>query len=139
MFRFLPPPPRFTLPPPPMFSLDWKILLQLTCSSIRKQQITNPYLILVSCVIFFLIAILLTLLFVWIQSNRLKTLSNNYKSEPISTGSISSSRFYETISSQHTGIYLESINTSATTLSTDPNSSLCHRMSSSLYYEILDI
>ncbi len=73
MFR-LPPPPRFILPPPPMLPTDIfnsKTFLQLTCSSIRthSQQI-NPQLILISCIIFFIIAIFLTLLFICFQSCR---------------------------------------------------------------------
>jgi len=141
MLRLLPP-PQFTLPPPPMFPsdiFDSKILLQLTCSSIRQQQI-NPPSILISCIIFFLIAIILTLLFISIQFYcRKKTSTNNLHSKPTST--ICNSRSYETISS---GVYLESINTSATTLSTNPSSIISnyyHRISSPppSYYDILPI
>lgn len=120
MFR-LPPPPRFTLPPPPMLSTDVlnsKTLLQLTCSSIRpdRQQI-NPQLLLISCFMFFIIAIFLTLAFIWLQSyRRQRTFIHTLDSKNLS---ICSSHSYETISS---GIYLESINTSATTLSFHPDS-----------------
>ena len=138
----LPPPPRFILPPPPMFSSDIfhsKILLRLTCSSIRQQQIINPRLVIISCTTFFIISILLTLFYIWIQSNRhrQKSLLNNSKNV-----SICSTRSYETISSRHTGIYLESINTSATTLSTNPSHTICihcQRIYSPLpYYYTID-
>jgi hypothetical protein len=137
MFR-LPPPPRFTLPPPPMLSadvFDTKLLFRLTCSSIRQDQykkLTNPRLILISCITFLIIAMLFTLVFVLIQSyRRRKSLSNNDKlkaSPPVIPSnhlSMSSSRSYETISSAHTGIYVESIDTSATTLSTNPSNIIC--------------
>ncbi len=125
IFR-LPPPPRFTLPPPlmlPFDMLDSKILLQLTCSSIRpQQQQINPQLFLLSCFTFFLVTILLTLSFLWIQSYRSPKTQLTSKLPP------HSHRSYETISS---GFYLESINTSATTLSTDPNTILYDEILSS--------
>ena len=70
----LPPPPKFILPPPPMLPRDVfnsKTLLQLTCTSIRSnpQQI-NPHSILISCIIFFIIVILITLSFTCFQTYR---------------------------------------------------------------------
>jgi hypothetical protein len=120
----------------PTAALDSKILLRLTCSSIPQQQQINPQLILISCFMFFIIAIFLTLSFIWIQSyHRQKPFTNNLASKIPKDLSICSSRSYETISS---GIYLESINTSATTLSTNPNSIIHHQISSPpLYHEIL--
>lgn len=152
----LPPPPRFVLPPPPMPGsdlFDLNLLTQLTCSSIRQrhQQITNPRLILISCLTFLILALLLTLLVIVIQFSRQRnaaTHSNKSKPSPPNATSVASSRSYETISSQHTGIYLESIDTSATTYSTDPSQHVClqcqhDREQSSIspppYYHTLDI
>jgi hypothetical protein len=157
----LPPPPRFVLPPPPMqlFDVfDTKLLAQLTCSSIRQQQhhlLTNPRLILISSLIFLFIAVLLTVLVIIVQVYRQRKSSSltSLKSMPpriISSNdiSLSSSRSYETISSKHTGLYLESIDTSATTYSTDPSNIVCihcqqdREHSTALsrpYYHTLDI
>jgi hypothetical protein len=161
MFR-LPPPPRFTLPPPPMISadiFDTKLLFRLTCSSIRQQQhrqFTNSRLIVISCITFLITILLFTLSFIIIQSYRKrKTLFYDYESKPSTTVVIksnnlpmTSSRSYETISSQQTGVYVESIDTSATTYSTDPSSIVCihchqeHDYSTTSpppYYHTLDI
>jgi len=136
MFR-LSPPPRFNLPPPPMLSsdiFDTKFLFRLTCSSIRQQeqyrQIPKFRLIIISCIIFLIIILLFTLLFMIIKFYRQrKSLSYNHESKPppiqSNNFSINSSRSYETISSEHTGVYVESINTSATTYSTDPSNVIC--------------
>ena len=157
----LPPPPRFVLPPPPMPAsdlFDLKLLTQLTCSSIRQRhpQITNPRLILISCLTFLILALLLTLLVIVVQFSRQRkdsTASNKSKPPPTTAStfhaiSVASSRSYETISSRHTGIYLESTDTSATTYSTDPSQHGClhcqhDRDQSSVspppYYHTLDI
>jgi hypothetical protein len=122
MMFHLPPPPRFILPPPPTFPSE-KMLLQLTCSSIRhqQQQQIDPQLILISCFILFIIVIFLTISL----NRRQKTLTNNLNSKISRDLSIYTNRSYETISS---GIYLESVNT------TNP----CHEISSSpLYYNVL--
>ena len=163
MFR-LPPPPRFALPPPPMLSsdiFDARLLFRLTCSSIRQQQhgqITNMRLVIISCITFLIIVFLFTLLFIIIQFyRRQKSLLHNYQSKPplpptsvIKSNNLSmnNSRSYETISSLHTGVYVDSIDTSATTYSTDPSNSIClhyhqeHDYSSASpppYYHTLDI
>jgi hypothetical protein len=61
---------------------------------------------------------------------------------------MNNSRSYETISSEHTGVYVESIDTSATTYSTDPSNIVClhcqheHDYSTTSpppYYHTLDI
>ncbi|CAF4791396.1 unnamed protein product [Rotaria sp. Silwood1] len=85
----LPPPPPFTLPPPPIFPSDVfniKILPQLTCSSTRQQkQEINFHLIIISCIIFFVLSIFLTLLFICIQFyHGKKSLRNNLVSKSIS-------------------------------------------------------
>ncbi|CAF2396081.1 unnamed protein product [Rotaria sp. Silwood2] len=163
MFR-LPPPPRFTLPPPPMLSSDdninRKILFRLTCSSIRQQQhreISNLRLIIISCISFIIIILIFILLFMLIQFYcRRRSLFYKNKSKPQSTYnmksnnvSMSSSRSYETISTEHMGTYIESIDTSATTFSTDPSNVVtclyCHQerdySNASLppYYHTLEI
>ncbi len=158
MFR-LPPPPRFTLPPPPMLSsdiFDTKLLFRLSCSSIQQQnrQMPNLRLIVISCIIFLIIILLFTLLFIIIQFYRQrKSLFYNYESKSSpktlpNNSSMNSSRSYETISSKHTVGYVESIDTSATTYSTDPSHIICHHChqehdnsttSLPVYYHILDI
>ena len=156
----LPPPPRFNLPPPPMLSsdiLNAKVFFQLTCSSIRQQghypQIPKSRLIAISCITFLILILLMVLLFLIIQfCRRRRSLTNNYPSKPTSiqpnTLSTNRSRSYETISSMHTGVYVESFDTSATTYSTDPSSIVCHHchqerdystISPPPYYHTLDI
>ena len=139
----LPAPPRFTLPPPPMPPsdlFDASFLSQLTCSSIRQQQSpqqqnfqANSRLILISSGTFLVIAILLSVLVLVIQYYRQRrSLLQSLKKQPLasvgtmsSESSVSNSRSYETISSRHTGVYLESIDTSATTYSTEPSRIVC--------------
>ncbi|UJR28210.1 hypothetical protein I4U23_009460 [Adineta vaga] len=140
MFR-LPPPPRFTLPPPPMLSsdiFDTKLLFRLSCSSIQqrqrqqKQQLINSRSIMFSCIILTII-LLLILVFIMIKFHRRRKprfTSDHHNSKlssvPISitasnTLSMNTSQSYESITSGHTGFYVESINTSATTYSTNPS------------------
>ena len=160
MFR-LPPPPRFTLPPPPMPPagfFDTKFMFRPTCSSMQQHQhLTNPRLILISSITFFVIALLSTLLLVLIQLYRRRGRSSSHapskaSSTPVTTSVASTMarcRSYETISSRYTGIYLESIDTSATTYSTDPSHTIClhcqheHDHPAALipppYYHTLDI
>ncbi|CAF0818867.1 unnamed protein product [Rotaria sp. Silwood1] len=156
MFRLPPPPPRFTLPPPPMFLsddiIDRKILFQLTCSSIRQQQqyrqINNSRLIIISCISF----LIFILLFIIIQFyRRRKSLFYNYKSKPSTISNnetLSNNCSYETISTEHTGTCIQSIDTSATTISTDLHNFTClyyqqerdySNASSSPYYHTLEI
>ena len=158
----LPPPPRFNLPPPPMLSsdiFDTKILFQLTCSSIRQgkssSQIPKSRLIAIGSITFLIVILLFILLFILIKlcRRRKSSLDNSQSSKPTTIPhanprSMTSSRSYETISSQHTGVYIESIDTSATTYSTDPSNIVClhcqqeHDYSTTLpppYYHTLDI
>ncbi|CAF0761629.1 unnamed protein product [Rotaria sordida] len=125
----LPPPPRFTLPPPPMLAsdvIDRKIRFRLTCSSIRQQQhrqTTNLRLIIISCISFLIVIILLFIIIKFYRRRRSSLYDN--ESKPSNNVSISSSRSYETISTEHTSGYIESKYTSATTFSTNPNNVLC--------------
>lgn len=153
-------PPRFALPPPPMPPseiFDANLLSQLTCSSIRQQQASNPRLILISSMFFVAFALMLTLVIILIQIFRQRkhiSSSNSSKSTSISQTmtsserSISTFQSYETISSRYTGYYLESVNTSATTCSTDRSQTIClhcqqDRQPSSIspppFYHTLDI
>ncbi|CAF0753610.1 unnamed protein product [Adineta steineri] len=140
----LAPPPTFTLPPPPMFPsdiLDMKLVFRFSCSSIRQrqhqhQQIINSRSIMFSCITFLIIILLFALLFLISKFYRIpKSSSINYKSKSLSQPlpppslsnmkstnlSMNTSRSYETISSIDTGLYVNSIDTSATTYSTDPS------------------
>ena len=159
MVRLLPP-PRFNLPPPPMLSsdlFDATLSIRLTCSSIGQQehyrQIPKSRLIAISSITFLLVLLFSIFLFLIIQfCRRRKSFSNTSPSKPTSIQSnhivINHSRSYETISSAHTGVYVESIDTSATTFSTDPSSVVCHHclqerdystISLPPYYHTLDI
>ncbi|CAF1327886.1 unnamed protein product [Rotaria sordida] len=144
----LPPPPQFTLPPPPKFPsdvFDIKILLQLTCSSIQQeqQQQINLHLVIISFIIIIILAIFLTLLFIYIQFYyRRKSFKNKFVSKSITTIpkdiSIYRNYSYEAI---NYNMYLDSINSSETFLSINPNHIIynqCHQISShpSYYYTI---
>lgn len=137
----LPPPPLFTLPPPPMLPSDFihkQVLSQLTCSLIRQKPqpfrlITNPRLIVISSISFLIVILLSVLLFMCVQYyHRKRSLVNNDKSKSIrsvpdtryNNVTMYTSRSYESISSAYTGIYVESIDTTATTFSTD-QSNMC--------------
>ena len=157
----LPPPPSFNLPPPPMLSFDnfdSKLFSQpLTCSSIRQQayypQIPKSRLIAISCITSLLLLLLLLVFFLIVRfCRRRKSLPDNSPSKPTPAQphglSTNRSRSYETISSAHTGVYIESIDTSATTYSTNPSSIVCHHCheeraysttSPPPYYHTLDI
>jgi len=158
MMSQLPPPPRFILPPPPMPSsdiFDLKILSQLTCSSIRQQYqqtITSSHLILFASASVIAAILLFTITLIWFLSSRKHKQSyNNHNSKPstsidsMNDLSTCSSRSYETVSLDHTGIYLESVDTSATTCSTDTTGVICtecYRQNSLQpvpYYHILSI
>lgn len=153
----LPPPPRFNLPPPPMVSSDLfdSKFVHLTCSSIRQNrqifsQIPRSRLIAISSITFLLVFLLfiIILLMIKICRRRKISLDDSETTKPPSTV-INPSRSYETISSVHTGIYVESVDTSATTYSTDPSNTVCfhcqqeHEYSSTSlpppYYHTLDI
>lgn len=130
----LPAPPQFNLPPPPMPPsdiFDVKIISQLTCSSIRQQQqwqqtILNSRLILFTsaCVITAILLLLITIICL-LLSRKSKKSNIKHNSKPsipinsINDLTICSNRSYETVSSDRTGAYLESIDTSATTCSID--------------------
>lgn len=156
----LPPPPRFNLPPPPMLSssdiFDTKLIFQLTCSSIRQQepfqQIPKSRLIAISCISFLIIILLFVLIFLLIQFYRQRKSSSSSSKkpsvEPNTHIPINPSRSYETISSIYTGVYVDSIDTSATTYSTNPSHTIClhcnHERDVSItspppYYHTLDI
>ena len=148
MFR-LPPPPRFNLPPPPMLSsefFDPKFVFRLTCSSIRQnipdQHMSKSRLIAIGCITALIIFLLLIILLVVIQIfRRRKSFSSNDDEEklPSTPTTINPSRSYETISSQHTGIYVESIDTSATTFSTDPSSIVCQHCQQERAYSMTSL
>jgi hypothetical protein len=151
----LPPPPRFTLPPPPMPSsdvFDVKIISQLTCSSIRQQTMTSSRLILFASGSVIVAILLFTITFIWLFSSRKPKQSYvHQKSKPTTSInsmndlSTRSSRSYETVSSDHTGVYLQSVDTSATTCSTDTTGVICiecyrqHNLQPTHYYHILNI
>lgn len=136
-------PPRFNLPPPPMFPsefIDKNLIIRLTCSSIRQElyddSIPKSRLIAISCItalIFFLLFIILLIL---IQIFRRRKSLSKPPIIPSNVNTLNPSRSYETISSQHTGIYVESIDTSATTFSTDPSSIICHHCHQERDYSI---
>jgi hypothetical protein len=154
--QHLPAPPAFTLPPPPMPPLEFfdsQIFSQLSCSSIRHRPnaSSNSRLILISSIVFLIIALLFTLLLIVIQLYRQRKVPSSTSTIKTTRPgpSVPTSRSYETISSKHTGVYLESIDTSATTYSTDPSQSIClhcqqereHRIGSPPppFYHILDV
>ncbi|CAF4491503.1 unnamed protein product [Rotaria socialis] len=143
----LPPPPQFILPPPPLLPsdiLDFK-MHPLTCSSIRspRSQHIDVHMIFISCLTFLIVSILLTLLFIWIQScHRRKTLMNKFNSTTMPATQKESSFYsncsYETIDSDN---HLESIITKDTIISINRNDIMCnqyHQISSpSSYYEFI--
>jgi hypothetical protein len=153
----LPPPPQFILPPPPVPSsdiFDVKVISQLTCSSIRQhyQQSTSFHLILLTSASVIAAIILLTFtLICFISSRKPKQLQKNYHVKPVTSIdsmndlSTCSSRSYETVSSNHTGAYVQSIDTSATTCSIDTTGVICiecyhqHNFQPTPYYQILNI
>ena len=157
MMSRLPAPPQFLLPPPPMPSsdmIDLKIMSQLTCSSIRQyQQTTSNWRLFVLASGSALIAILLlTVTLIWLFSSRKRIQSKKTHFEKPATAinsindlTMCSSRSYKTISSDHTGIYVESIDTSATTCSIDTTDVRCmecyyqHVLQPTPYYHILSI
>jgi hypothetical protein len=158
MMSRLPPPPQFILPPPPMPSsdiFDLKLISQLTCSSIQqqyKQIITSSHLILFTSAGVIAAILLFTITLIWLLLSRKQKQSYNNHNSKLSTSinsmndlSTCSSRSYETVSSDHTGVYLESVDTSATTCSTDTTGVICiecyrqHSLQPVPYYHILNI
>ncbi len=157
----LPPPPRFILPPPPVPPsdiFDVKMISQLTCSSIRQQHqqtMISSHLIVLASASVVATILLFTITLIWLLlSRKYKQSHNNCKSKslqpPISIDlmndlSTCSSRSYETVSSDHTGVYLESVDTSATTCSTDTTGVICiecyrqRGLQPAPYYHILNI
>jgi hypothetical protein len=158
MMSRLPPPPRFILPPPPIPTsdiFDVKILSQLTCSSIRQQSqqtIINSRLILFTSASVIAAILLFTITLIWLFSSRKQKQSNKNPNSKLATTinpmhdwSTRSSRSYETVSPDHTGIYLQSVDTSVTTCSTDTTGVICiqcyfqHGFQPAPYYHILNI
>lgn len=158
MMSRLPPPPQFLVPPPPMPSLDMldlKIVSQLTCSSIRQQQsqaTANSRLIILAGGSVLIAMLFLTITLIWLFSSRKqKQQQKSHHAKPTTSNksvnnlSTFSSRSYETISSDHTGIYVESIDTSATTCSMDTTGVICmecyhqHTFQPPPYYHIISI
>ncbi|CAF0818553.1 unnamed protein product [Rotaria sp. Silwood1] len=155
------PPPRFTLPPPPMPPsdiFDRKMVSQLTCSSIQQQYqqtMTHSRLILFTSASVITAIVLFIITLIWLLSSRKQKQSynnHNLKSTkpptPINSMfdlSTCSSRSYETISSNHTGVYLESVDTSATTCSIDTTGVICiecnqqHGFQPAPYYHIFRV
>ena len=140
----LPAPPRFNLPPPPMFPsefFDMNLVIRLTCSSIRQEhhddQIPKSRLIAISCITALIIFLLFVILLIIIRIfHRRKSFSNDEHPSKSNPSTLNPSRSYETISSQHTAIYVESIDTSATTFSTEPSSIICHHCHQERDYSI---
>ena len=151
----LPPPPQFSIPPPPVPTseiFDVKILSQLTCSSIRQhyqQPTTNIRLILLACASVIVAFLLLTLTIIWLMSSRkVKQIQKNSHAKPVNSMndlSTCSSRSYETVSSNYTSAYIQSVDTSATTCSIDTTSSVYtqyyypHHFHPTPYYHVLNI
>ncbi|CAF3401948.1 unnamed protein product [Rotaria sp. Silwood1] len=156
------PPPRFTLPPPPMPPsdiFDRKMVSQLTCSSIQQQYqqtMTHSRLILFTSASVITAIVLFIITLIWLLSSRKQKqlYNNNYNLKstkpptPINSMfdlSTCSSRSYETISSNHTGVYLESVDTSATTCSIDTTGVICiecnqqHGFQPAPYYHIFRV
>jgi hypothetical protein len=136
-------------------TFDLKIISQLTCSSIRQQYqqtITSTHLILFASASVIAAILLFTITLIWLLLSRKQTQSCNKHNSKPSTSidsmndlSTCSSRSYETVSSNHTGVYLESVDTSATTYSTDTTGTICiecyrqHNLQPAPYYHILNI
>lgn len=154
MFR-LPPPPQFNLPPPPMpvsDLIDTELISQLTCSSIRQQSqktIDSSRLILFTSACALTAIVLLTItLIIFLLIRKKKQIDDKPipKSTIVATTATNPfNRSYTSVSSSQTGIYIDSINTSATTCSIDTNSEFCfechrHRSRATTpYYQILSI
>jgi len=137
--------------------LDLKMISQLTCSSIRQQYqqtIVNSRLIVFTSACIIAALLLFTITLVWFLSSRKqkqKQAYNTHNSKPstsidsMNDLSTCSSRSYETVSSDHTGVYLESVDTSATTCSTDTTGVICiecyrqRGLQPAPYYYILNI
>jgi hypothetical protein len=157
MMSRLPPPPQFLLPPPPVPPseiFDVKIVSQLSCSSIRQQyQSTTSFrLILLASASVIAAILLLTFTLIWLMSSRKsKQLQKNSHAKPVTSIdlmndlSTCSSSSYETISSNYTGGYVQSVDTSATTCSIDTTNAICiecyhqHSFRPTPYYHILSI
>ena len=160
----LPAPPRFTMPPPPMpptHLFEKSIVSHLTCSSIGEQYEqtwTTTRLVLLggaSCLIVFL---LFTITLVWLLTFRQQKRSYG-KQQPskkpssppiVSANAIhdwttEDNRSYETVSSDHTDAYLQSVDTSVTTCSMDTSSIVCiecrrqHILAPRPHYHLLHI
>jgi hypothetical protein len=160
IFR-LPPPPRFTLPPPPMPPsdlFDTNIVSQLTCSSIRQQYeqtTTSSRLILFGTASLIGAILLFAITLIWLlllRKPKPSYVDQNSKPPrpPISIDSMNdystcSSRSYDTISTDHTGVYLESVDTSVTTCSADATGVMCvecyrqHGLQPTPYYHVLNV
>jgi hypothetical protein len=155
----LPPPPQFLIPPPPVPPseiFDVKIISQLSCSSIRQHYQQPPptsfRLILLASTSVIVAFLLLTLTIIWLMSSRkAKQIQKNSHAKPATSIdsmndlSTCSSRSYETVSSNYTSAYIQSVDTSATTCSIDTTSSVyiqCyypHNFQPRPYYHILSI
>ena len=160
----LPAPPRFTLPPPPMppsHLFDKGIVSQLTCTSIgqpQEQIWTTARLVLMGAASCLIVLLLFTIILIWLWTSRQQKRSLG-KQGPSKKSSIpppasintlddrtrDGNRSYETISSDHTDAYLESVDTSATTCSIDTSSIICiecqrqHILAPRPYYHIVQI
>ncbi|CAF1098082.1 unnamed protein product [Adineta ricciae] len=161
----LPPPPRFNLPPPPMPPtdfIDMKVISRLTCSSIRQQYqetAMNSRLIFLATAIVIVAILLLIITLIWLLFSSRKRKHEVVNEKPkissqfadnlnsMSDLSTCSSRSYETVSYNHTGIYLDSVDTSATTCSTDVTAEIHSEYyqqydfqpQSTSYYHVLNI
>ena len=151
----LPPPPRFTIPPPPMLPTDLfgaNNFAQLTCSSI--QQSIQPTWTMTRFLLFTsascLVAVLLfTITFIWLLAIRkqkqfhIKQHVKSSSTQPpvkintINDWSTDSNRSYETISTDHTGEYVESVDTSATMCSIETDSIVCIESQRQQYHPMM--
>ena len=139
----LPSPPRFTIPPPPMPPTDFlgaDVFAQLTCSSMRQSvqpTWTLTRLFLFASAICLITILLFTIILIWLLAIRKQKqfhAKQHIKSsqikptvtiDSINDRSTNSQCSYETISTDHTGEYVQSADTSATMCSIATDSAIC--------------
>ena len=148
----LPPPPRFTIPPPPMppaDSLSANLFAQLTCSSMRQSvepTWTLTRLFLFASAICLITILLFTITLIWLlairkqkqfhrkQHEKPSQMQPSATTNSINDWSTNSHRSYATISTEPTGEYVESADTSATMCSVETDSAICVECQRHPYY-----